>query len=37
MNIENPLPASETYPSYDALWHLKTLGILAADNTPNGW
>ncbi|MBC9245137.1 S8 family serine peptidase [Paracoccus sp. 11-3] len=37
MNIENPLPASETYPSYDALWHLKTLGVLAADSAPNGW
>lgn len=28
---------NEMYPDYDALWHLKTLGVLDADNAPVGW
>ncbi len=27
----------ENYPHYDALWHLKTLGVLDARNAPLGW
>lgn len=27
----------EKYPTYDALWHLVTMGILTPDHAPNGW
>lgn len=39
MNVETPtpIPASETYPSYDALWHLKTLGVISDAGRPNDW
>jgi hypothetical protein len=26
-----------TYPAYDSLWHLVTMGVLTADHQPNGW
>ena len=35
--IETQLTGTEIYPQYDALWHLKTLGVLGENNAPNGW
>lgn len=28
---------AKTYPQYDSLWHLVTMGVLTADHRPNGW
>lgn len=32
-----PTSQKENYPSYDALWHLKTMGVLDHENAPVGW
>lgn len=32
-----PTTSAQTYPAYDALWHLVAMGVLAPDHSPNGW
>lgn len=32
-----PTYPSPTYPPYDSLWHLVTMGVLTPEHLPNGW
>ena len=36
-NSQTPPIGTQIYPQYDALWHLRAMGILDADHAPNGW
>ncbi len=35
--VETEITGGQTYPQYDALWHLRTLGVLDSNDAPVGW
>jgi hypothetical protein len=37
MTMTQQTGAGPTYPAYDSLWHLVTMGVLTTDHSPNGW